>query len=74
MKTNQDKVEQLTALLRGSLKGKEKKALLEELQNDAELSGMFDFLKKMSEIAPNKANPLFSASKNKILQLICPKI
>ncbi len=63
MKKNHDRVEELTALLRGSLKEKQKKALLNELKEDTELSGIFDLLKKVSEIAPNGTNPLHTASK-----------
>ncbi len=63
MKKNQDRIEELNALLKGLLKGKQKKALLDELQKDAELFDMFYLLQKMAEIAPNRPDLLQAASK-----------
>ncbi len=63
MNYNQDIIEQLTALLRGELKGKQKKTLLEELQLDSELSEMFELLKKMHEVRHPESNQIISASK-----------
>ena len=58
-----NKIEQLIALLSGSLIGKQKKALLDELQKDAELSDMLDILKKMHELTPHNSKSTISAAK-----------
>lgn len=63
MKNNQDKIEQLFALLSGSLVGKQKKALLDELQKDTELSDMLDILRKMYELTPQNSKSTILAAK-----------
>ena len=62
MKFNQDKIELLLALVSGSLTGKEKKALVAEMQQDADLADMYDLLKQMSTISGHGSKPIVSAT------------
>ena len=62
MKINQDKIELLLALESGSLTGKEKKALIAEMQQDTDLADMYDLLKRISTISGHGSKPIVSAT------------
>jgi len=62
MSINQMIIEQLNALISGSITGKEKKTLLDQIQNDAELADMYKILLNLSVVSSRNKKSLQQAT------------